>query len=47
MIVLDSDHLSVLEYPEADQAIRLQDRLRQPVFVLKQLVEFQPQFDGP
>ena len=29
MIVLDSDHLSVLEYPEADQAIRLQDRLRQ------------------
>ncbi len=29
MIVLDSDHLSVLEYPEVDQAIRLRDRLRQ------------------
>ena len=28
MIVLDSDHLSVLEYPEADQALRLRDRLR-------------------
>jgi len=28
MIVLDSDHLSVLEYPEANQAVRLRDRLR-------------------
>ncbi len=28
MIVLDSDHLSVFEYPEADQAVQLRDRLR-------------------
>jgi tRNA(fMet)-specific endonuclease VapC len=28
MIALDSDHLSILEYPEADQALRLRDRLR-------------------
>jgi tRNA(fMet)-specific endonuclease VapC len=28
MIVLDSDHLSVLEYPEAGQAVRLRERLR-------------------
>ncbi|MBC8871655.1 MAG: type II toxin-antitoxin system VapC family toxin [Planctomycetes bacterium] len=28
MIVLDSDHLSVFEYPEADQAVQLRERLR-------------------
>ena len=28
MIPLDTDHLSVFEYPEADQAVRLRDRLR-------------------
>ena len=28
MIVLDSDHLSVFEYPEGDQAVRLRERLR-------------------
>ncbi len=28
MIILDTDYLSVFEYPEGDQAVRVRDRLR-------------------